>query len=75
MAEARGRLAELPEVLTVEQVAAYLGLSRAAGYEAVRRGDIPSLAVGRRRIVLKAAFQQFLQRGMGGAAREESVGG
>jgi excisionase family DNA binding protein len=34
--------------LTVEEAAASLGISRASAYEAVRRGDIPAIRIGRR---------------------------
>ena len=38
---------DLPMVLTVEEVARVLRIGRGAAYEAVRRGDIPSLRLGR----------------------------
>lgn len=37
--------------LTVEQTAALLGIGRTAAYDAVRRGEIPSLRIGRRVLV------------------------
>lgn len=40
-----------PITITVEQAAGMLGISRAAAYNAVRRGDIPSVRVGRRLLV------------------------
>lgn len=36
------------------------GLGRAASYEAVRRGDIPSVKVGRRVVVPTAALRRML---------------
>jgi excisionase family DNA binding protein len=41
-------LEDLPAVLTVDEVAALLRTGRTATYEAVRRGDLPSLRVGRK---------------------------
>jgi excisionase family DNA binding protein len=37
--------------LTVEEAADVLGISRSLAYELVRRGDIPSLRLGRRIVV------------------------
>ncbi len=37
--------------MTVPEVGEALGLGRSAAYEAVRRGELPSLAIGRRRLV------------------------
>jgi excisionase family DNA binding protein len=38
----------LPLFLTVEQVAEVLGTSRTAAYDAIHRGEIPSVRFGRR---------------------------
>lgn len=46
--------------LTVEEAAEILGLSRAFAYEAVRRGEIPSIRIGRRVLVPKAALNRLL---------------
>jgi len=48
-------------VLTVLEVARALSLSRGATYAALRSGQIPSLAIGRRRIIPRAAFERFLE--------------
>ena len=37
--------------ITVEEAGKFLGVGRAAAYECVRNGEIPSLALGRRRLV------------------------
>jgi excisionase family DNA binding protein len=37
--------------MTVEEAAALLGVSRGLAYELVRRGEIPSLRLGRRLVV------------------------
>lgn len=47
-------------VLTVEEAAALLGISRAFAYEAVNRGEIPSIRIGRRILVPKAALQRLV---------------
>jgi excisionase family DNA binding protein len=46
--------------LTVEEAAAALGISRASAYEAVRRGDVPSIRIGRRILVPRRALDQML---------------
>lgn len=47
-------------VLTVEEVAAILGTKRTATYDAVRRGQIPSLRLGRRLFVPVPALLRLL---------------
>ena len=47
-------------VLTVSQTAELLGLGRNAAYDAVARGDIPSIRIGRRLLVPKAALENLL---------------
>lgn len=49
--------------LTVEEAAAVLGISRAFAYEAVRRGEIPSIRIGRRVLVPRAALERLLDGG------------
>lgn len=39
--------ADTPAVLTVEEAGKLLRIGRSAAYEAVRRGDIPAIRVGR----------------------------
>jgi excisionase family DNA binding protein len=46
--------------LTVEEAAALLGISRAFAYEAVRRGEIPSIRIGRRVLVPKVALERLV---------------
>lgn len=55
-------LADMPDVLSVEETAAILRISRGSAYEAVRQGQIPSLQVGRRRLVPKEALMRMLSR-------------
>lgn len=40
-------LADLPPILTVEEAAKFLRIGRTAAYDAVRRGDLPSIRIGR----------------------------
>ncbi len=47
-------------MLTVEEAAATLGISRAGAYDAVRRGEIPSIRIGRRVLVPRAALHRIL---------------
>lgn len=44
-----------PAVLTVEEAGAVLGLTKSAAYAAARRGDIPTIRIGLRRLVVPAA--------------------
>lgn len=46
--------------LTVEEAAATLGVSRASAYEAVRRGEIPAIRIGRRVLVPRVALDRLL---------------
>jgi excisionase family DNA binding protein len=63
-------VAELPLVLTVEEAADALRIGRTAAYEAVRRGDIPSVRICRSIRVPRHALEQMLglENGDGPAA-------
>ncbi len=56
-------------VLTVPEAADLLGICRNAAYEGVRRGEIPSIRIGKRLVVPRAAFEEMLK---GGAATNPS---
>ncbi len=45
---------------TVEEVAKMLGIGRNSAYEAVARGEIPTIRVGKRLLVPKAALEKLL---------------
>lgn len=45
---------------TVAEAAAMLGIGINTAYEALKRGEIPSVRLGRRLLVPKAAFESFL---------------
>ena len=51
-------------VFTAEEVRELLGLSRGLVYEAIKRGDIPSVRIGRRILVPRAALQRLLLEGV-----------
>jgi excisionase family DNA binding protein len=47
--------------LTIPEAAKLLGIGRSAAYEAARRGDLPTLSFGRRRVVPSAVLEQMLK--------------
>ena len=47
--------------LTVDEAAKVLGIGRTSAYEGVRAGQIPSIRVGRRRLVPRAALLKLLE--------------
>jgi excisionase family DNA binding protein len=57
--------------LTVEEAAEALGISRAFAYEAVARGAIPCIRIGRRILVPRIALERMLNAPAG----RSSVGG
>lgn len=46
--------------MTVDEAAALIGVSRNTLYEAIRRGEVPHLRMGRRIIIPKARFDEWL---------------
>ncbi len=53
---------ELPLMLSVPEVAAVLGISRAGAYELARSRDFPSLMIGTRIVVPKDKFINWIER-------------
>ena len=49
-----------PMTYTVEEAARLLGVSRGVGYEAARRGELPTIKLGRRLLVPKAVLERML---------------
>jgi excisionase family DNA binding protein len=45
---------------TVTEAAELLGISRSSAYECVRRGEIPSLTLGRRVVIPRRALEALL---------------
>lgn len=46
--------------LTIPEAATTLGLSRASAYEAARRGEIPTIRIGKRILVPVVALEKML---------------
>ena len=46
---------------TIEEAAQLLGIGRNHAYEAAKRGDIPSIKIGKRIVVPKAAIDRMLE--------------
>lgn len=52
-----------PLTYKVDEVAKMLRIGRKQAYQAVERGDIPSLKIGRRWVISRTAFQKWLEGG------------
>lgn len=50
-----------PQVWTIEEAAALLGVGRTTAYGAARAGQIPAIRVGRRLVVPRAALAALLR--------------
>lgn len=59
--------------LTVEEAGRLLGLSRPSAYEAASRGDLPTIRIGRRLLVPKAALEKMLGERPRGTATAETT--
>ena len=46
---------------TIPEAAKALGIGRNVGYEAARRGEIPTIRIGKRLLVPLAALEKMLQ--------------
>jgi excisionase family DNA binding protein len=61
---------DYPDFLTVEQAREILGLGKNTIYEALKRGDIPSVRIGRLIRVSKKALEEAMNgKGLHTAAR------
>ena len=58
--------------LTVAEAARELGVSRNTAYDAVRRGEIPSIRIGRRILVPRRRLEDLLESGTDDAAPFET---
>jgi excisionase family DNA binding protein len=56
---------DFPVTLSVNQAAKVLGLSRAGTYDAVRRGQLPSLRIGRRILIPTRRLVDLLEQAPG----------
>jgi excisionase family DNA binding protein len=54
--------------LTVEEAAVVLGISRASAYQSAKRGDLPVLDFGRRKVVPVVRLRKLLGEEVGGTA-------
>ncbi|MEM9653709.1 MAG: helix-turn-helix domain-containing protein [Actinomycetota bacterium] len=48
--------------LTVTEAADLLGICRATAYECVRRGELPSITLGRRILIPRSALDDLLKQ-------------
>lgn len=51
---------QLPQMLSVPEVAVVLGISRAGAYELARSDDFPALRIGNRIVVPKEKFIRWI---------------
>jgi excisionase family DNA binding protein len=51
---------ELPDVLTVDEAAAYLRVGRSSIYEAVRQREVTAIRIGRRIVIPKRGIERLL---------------
>lgn len=58
-----------PWVLTPDQVAAVLCLSRATTYRLIESGELPSVKIGRLRRVRKADLERWMEERLTGAKK------
>jgi hypothetical protein len=58
----------------VEEAGRKLGLGRNQSYEAARRGDFPTIRIGKRIFVLKAPFDRLLNGGDEPASSKPELG-
>jgi excisionase family DNA binding protein len=54
------RFDELPDILTVPEVAAFFRISEELVYDAIRQGDLRAIKWGRRIVVPKSAIAEKL---------------
>ncbi len=53
------------KVLTVDEVAKFLGIHRLTVYEKARKGEIPAVRVGRNWRILKEELESWLRKNIG----------
>jgi excisionase family DNA binding protein len=57
--------------MSVEEAGELLGISRGLAYELVRKGVLPSLRLGRRLVVPRAALESMLSEALAQAPNRE----
>jgi excisionase family DNA binding protein len=50
------------QTLTVQEAGNILGISRSTAYEAVRRGELPVIRIGRRLVIPRVAVERLLKQ-------------
>jgi excisionase family DNA binding protein len=58
--EAKGRAEQRRMTLTVNETAKRLGIGRNQAYEAIKRGEIPVIRIGRRLLVPETALDRMI---------------
>jgi hypothetical protein len=58
---------EAEPTMSIPDAGEILGLSRASAYQAARRGEIPTIPIGRRRVVPTARLRRMLGLDAGGS--------
>jgi len=61
-------------VVTVDQAAKALGISRGLAYEMARQGRIPAIRLGRRLLVPRSALERMLAEADVGAGENDGAG-
>jgi excisionase family DNA binding protein len=56
------------QTLKIEEAAKILGISRNTAYDAVKTGQLPTVKIGRRFLVPKAALERLLDSAAGATA-------
>jgi excisionase family DNA binding protein len=59
----------VPTVFTVDEVARILRIARISAYQAIERGDVPSIRIGRRILTPRMALEQMLIRAISSSRR------
>ena len=50
-----------PLAISIEEAGRLLGISRGLAYQMAKRGDLPTVSFGRRRMVPRKALEQMLE--------------
>ena len=58
---------ELPLMLSVQEIAKVLGISKTSAYELVRSKGFPVLKIGSRLVVPKEKFREWVEQNTGGS--------
>lgn len=56
---------DLPATLNAEIIANYLGISRVSGYNLLNSEGFPTLRIGKRMVVTKEAFMNWIKTNTG----------